>query len=56
MQEEVVEETVVETKYKLREIRDLRSKFILGMEQREIDKLEKEKEEELEQMRIEQEV
>lgn len=54
-EEEVVEETVVETKYKLREIRDLRSKFILGMEQREIDKFEKEKQEELEQIRIEQE-
>lgn len=47
---------MVETKYKLREIRDLRSKFILGMEQREIDKLEAEKQAELERLRVEQEV
>ncbi|XP_018332441.1 dynein regulatory complex subunit 7 [Agrilus planipennis] len=49
-QEEVAEEIKVEGKYALKPVRDLRSKFLLWLEQREIDKI-KEKERKLEEER-----
>lgn len=44
LQEAVVEKTVTATKYALKPAKDLRSKFLLEMEQREIDRIMQEKE------------